>query len=190
MGEYCMCLYINTHLHHLFIHSFTFLFIHPFIHLFMYASINSFIHPSIHPSIHSFIHPSIHPSIHPFIHSFIHPSIHPFIHPFIHLSIHSFIHPFIHPSIHSFIHPSIHSSIHLFILSFYQHRVLFWITDSKIKAKTLNGLISYPCVDNLQNELHSITVDPINSRLFYIILTVDDVILGTVEYTINGCGER
>ena len=107
----------------LFIHSFSYSFLHPSTHLFIHLIIHHSHLYTINPSTHAFIHLSNHLSIHPPFNSSFYSFILPFtpcIHPSIHSSwshpsIHSFIHPSIHPSIHSFIHLLIHSSIPSFI---------------------------------------------------------------------------
>ena len=94
----CMCVYIYTHITHIYIYTY----IHTYIRIFDYLFISLCIDSSVHP----FIRPSVHPSFRPSIHPCMHPSIHPFLHSFVHACMHAFIHSFIPTHAYIFVDPS------------------------------------------------------------------------------------
>ena len=98
----CVCIYIYTHITHIYIYTYIHTYVYSIICLFLYV----LIHPSIRSSVHPSIHPSVHPSIHPCMHASIHPSIHPFLHSFVHACMHAFIHSFIPTHAYIFVDPS------------------------------------------------------------------------------------
>ena len=65
-------------------------------------------------------------------------------------------------------------------------RVLFWIAGSVIKGKTLNGLVQFDCI-NLPYSPNASTIDPVNRRLYYIVVTSSMVTVGQIGYSTFDC---
>ena len=136
MALYCL----KTH--ERYIHSFTYLSMHPyFFSRSYYLSIHSYI---IHSSTHLYSYIFINLSIHSSVLSLIYSSIYSFIYFSIHPSILSLIYSSIYSLIHFFIHPSIHQLIHHFIFV----RFLLWVCGLPVPHHHLSpnpNMASFEC---------------------------------------------
>lgn len=72
------------------------------------------------------------------------------------------------------------------LMIFLCSRLFFWNAGVEIKAKSINGLWSYSCV-NLSSSPEALTVDPVSSILYYVIFNNDKVTVGSVSYSRFSC---
>jgi hypothetical protein len=67
--------------------------------------------------------------------------------------------------------------------------ILFWIVDSTIKGKTLNDLSTFDCISLGTATPQAITVNQLNSTLYYIIITSSIVTIGQIKFNNHQCIE-